>query len=307
MTQSNSVRWESTSWTPLPLYGCLLEAETRLGKDRQWSGPTAEHERFLLDYFQGLSDSKAFGTNQFQTKFAETAEVLNHWFETNGFSIKLDEFPPGAVGTGAIVLLASEWEVAGSTIPNFSLDNETSTPGVTLSQGWEAYYSDAHPNPIGAIRTKSGVIWHITKATKPLSGLDLYDHVKQIERGVASYKTAGVLKFPKIDFEQHLQPSPVIGLQTVDLEGNQWQVAQCAQQTMIQANHKGGVAKSAAGMMIRATSFIPMELPLNINIDGPCYLWITHPDAELPIFTAQLAYDAFADPGELDFEAQIKG
>lgn len=304
MPQQEPPSWKSTSWAPLALYGCLLEAETRLGKDRKWAGPSSDHGRFLQNYSQGVEDCNALGSGEFQTKFAETAEVLNRWFQANGFSIRLGEFPPGAFGTGAIVILAGEWEVAGSTIPSLQLDNDTSTPGVLLTEGWEVYRSNLHPYPIGAIRTKNGVVWNFTKATEPLSGLELYDFVKKISQSTTSYRTAGRLKFPKIDFDQTLKPSPVIDLQTVDQQGNPWKVADCVQQTTIQANHMGGVAKSAAGAVFRMTSFV-MEQPVDLTIDGPCYLWITHPQAVLPVFTALLAYDAFADPGELNFEARI--
>lgn len=249
---------------------------------------------------------QTLSSEEFQTLLSNNADELNAFLARNGFTAKIDPLPAGQFGTAAIVRYSAEWCVAGSTLDHFKLENGTVTPGVSMTKkSFSAYSSSVHPHPIGAISAKNGTVWHLTKIDKALAGLDLFDYVKEIRLSLCS-KPAGVMRFPKVDFDQIIKPEVMIGLQTFDQKDMPWEVSQCVQQTRIKMNHLGGIAESAAMTGFRCMAALPKPT-LDVIVDGPALLWINKKGCQLPQFVAVFGYDSFNDPGELEFGKPLVG
>lgn len=84
--------FRSTCWGPGPLYGCLKEADQKLGPNRQWTGNTPEQDSFLRDLGAGLEGLSLLLPDEFKTKLSDDSELLNRWSEENGFDLWFDPF-----------------------------------------------------------------------------------------------------------------------------------------------------------------------------------------------------------------------
>lgn len=173
------------------------------------------------------------------------------------------------------------------------------------SDGFKGFSSPNHPYLIARINGEDGSEWYVTKAEKPLEGLELYQHSKLLSATLTP-RWAETLTFPKVDFEKKVDQELCVGLTTTDDQGASWSIAQCKQQTRIQLNEKGGMAESAAEMAVVFAS-ASSRMPVSITIDGPFVIWIIQRGMKLPLVVAQFSYDSFKDPGDIKFGKPIVG
>ena len=276
-----------------PVVGCLLAAERFVGADRTWNGTNDLQRCFIRSVFQrGRKDVSKFSDEELRMIASFEVDKINKFLREGGFSIQLSPFPENTFGVASILKVDIEWKETGEET---QVNNSKGTfPAVSLDTGVSALKSKSYRNPIACLKSKTGDQLFMTIADEPCEGLDLLDKVNAMGSLEPCYDFEGVV-FPMIDYDQEVDISWLIGLQTFDEAQKPWAIADAKQRTKFKMNEQGAITESAAVMSMEL-----LGLPSPpITIDQPFFLWKTRPGVQQPIFAAYLEEDCWKNPGKL--------
>lgn len=292
---------KSQTFVVPPLLGCLSAAEkylrnnSLLGHEVAWTGITDDQrafvDRFVVDI--GEVDSLKDVLEQIAHK---DSKVINQWLREHGFTIQLSS-PDGPLSfcVASILDVLVNWLKVGQEVsildkyPGVKLKGENS--GVTILTG--------EGEPVAAIRTKRNSEWVYMRMIDdvPDGPLGIADVLKAMPEDLHRDNSYDSVVFPMLDYDQHVDVSWLVGLQTGNARDD-WYVHEAIQQTKFRLNETGARAQSGAAMMMRGRS---IELPKKtLVIDRPFLLWIERGGIRLPLFAGVFAEDSWKKPANLD-------
>jgi hypothetical protein len=105
------------------------------------------------------------------------------------------------------------------------------------------------------------------------------------------------LILPMISFEEIVDVSWLVGLNTTEDLGLDYAVMQAVQKNRLKMNEFGVRAQSAVGMAFMTCCIKPA---VSLTVDSPFFMWLERPGLRKPLFVAWLDYDSWKDPGSLE-------
>jgi serine protease inhibitor len=98
-----------------------------------------------------------------------------------------------------------------------------------------------------------------------------------------------------IDMNTEDDLSWLIGMRTVDEQGNPWRISQAKQQTKLRLNEKGARAQSAAAIGCGTLSMPPPPF----IVDRPFVFWVMRAGIDLPLFVSYITPEHWKEPADL--------
>jgi hypothetical protein len=234
------------------------------------------------------------------------AKVINQWLRDHGFNIELqNRETPNSFCVASILDVLVKWlKVGEETViigrsksddgqekryPAVKLKGENS--GVTILTG--------DGQPMAVIRTKNNserVCMRMLDNECPTGPLVIADILKNMPNDLSRDSSYDSVTFPMIDYDQKVDISWLVGLQTGD-RPDDYYVSEAVQQTKFRMNEIGARAQSGAAMMVYSRS---IEMPKRtLVMDKPFLLWIERGDIKLPLFAGVFAEDCWKRPESL--------
>ncbi len=310
----------STTVCVAPIMAALVGTEDILGVGRLWKPQNQNQERIvellklrdqLNVFFQKTAEGE-LGHKELRYWVDWVAENLNKILREEGFGIQLKDFKKGEFGVVSILDVLVEWLIKGQ-------EDEIIADGVVYpavrmgatgrvdgqyTQLVEVFESSRHPHPVGMLRTKTGDKVYVTVAEKkghaewPPKDFALYLAIEYIRRDLNTSpgEWAGMI-FPMVDINDRPDISWLIGMNTIDQQGNYAEVSQALQQTKFKMNQYGARVKSAVAIGVTITAV--RHKPQWLIIDEPFYLWIERDGVSFPIVGMYVDPSDWKDPGDL--------
>lgn len=279
----------STTVVSYPIISALVEAETELGKDRQWNPVNKTQENFLNTIFADTRDEVA-SIPEIESTSSRSHEVINNFLRERGFSIQLSPFQcPDDFGVASVLKLALEWLIKGKATTIQS--KGVIYPAVRMdAKGINFYSSPGHNHPVVIIKTKSGDEVCLTMVDEPLSQEELSSKATGIFKTLhnSTEQFAGLI-FPMIDLDQQPDISWLLGMNTMGEDGKPGIISQALQQTKFSMDELGAQVQSAVAIAVSRT----MSGPPHHVIDKPFICVVTRGNLTQCIFTGYLAEDCW--------------
>ena len=291
---------ETTSVSLWPHFGCARGVADRLappGGKLKWTTCNPQQERFVSLLDAGLREmaDKNFSPDELRYRVTDTAAEMNRWFKEEGFEIALSEAPPPAFYAGSVMKVSVRWWKPG-TKTELKAGKET-FPAAYLKEGVQVWKHPSHQYPVVYVRTKSGDQVYMTPHdAPPADPFELTDLVMKLSSGVRPCGIYEGVVLPFVDYDEKIDVSWLVRMQTQDTLDRPWAIAEAVQQTKFKMNHRGARVESAAGWGMRCLA-VPKP---PFKIDRPFLLWMQRDGLSLPIFTGYFTEDVWKDPGEID-------
>ena len=276
-----------------PITAVLVAAESILGPNAMWAPQSPAQTRFLTNGFWATCMDLAH-LPEIQSLAAYTADEINDFLASKGYSIKLNPWPVGTgFGAASTMDVKEEWSTPGDVVTIRTLLG--TFPAVRIKKdGFSILASEGHPNPLIALNTVSGDTVYITMGDAPTSPEALEAKVMDLfeRRGPTPSRFGGVV-FPMVSLDQTTELSWLKGMIGRG-DRDEATITQAIQQTKFKMNEKGARAQSAVAIgMTRSMA------PPDHTIDKPFLVWILRTGVHRPIIAAHVTQESWVNPGSL--------
>ena len=292
----------------LPVAGCLEAAEEVLGLDRKWepancfAEPTTLKKQIaLLDVYERLRKVIP-GLSEINSIASLDYTVINRFLKEQGFTIQLDPCD-GELCVASVLDVLVEWIEVGDITKVYRDKQEF--PAAKIKHGVNFLKHDDFVHPIVTLDTKSGDTVYMLVHEAIEDPFQLLDFIQQISQQAVlnnrdewGARHEGVI-FPMIDYNEEIDISWIVGMNTVGTDGQPAIISQAKQQTKFKMNQIGARVKSAAAMsMCRGISAKPKPYV----IDQPFLCWILRKSVLGfdPIFVGHFGEANWKNPGSLE-------
>lgn len=306
---------KSQTFVAPPILGCLRAAENYLYDNSllshrvSWSGINDVQRSFVDKFVTNIQEID--GLKDILKQMAhKDAKVINQWLRERGFNIELQSREtPNSFCVASILDVLVKWLKVGeaTTITGRTKSEDgqyKKYPAVKLkgeNSGVTILTEDSpHSSPIAVIRTKNNSesvrMRMLDLNEDPIGPLAIADLLKNMPSRLSRDESYDSVTFPMIDYDQKVDISWLVGLQTGD-RPDDFYVCEAVQQTKFRMNEIGARAQSGVAMMLRGRS---IEIPKRtLVMDKPFLLWIERGGIKLPLFAGVFAEDCWKRPESL--------
>lgn len=282
-----------------PFNGCLVALNELLGPNRTWRSTNYKQDAFLLDHAEAQNTLSKIPELKYMA--SDSAGPINKFFADNGFpEIELDDFAPGEIGAGSVLDLLVEWLKEGIDRDIKDPDNQDKVyKGFVLKNDHINHFSSAlDGNPVTSILTKSLDKVYITMPSEaPKDQFELLKNAKSIISDQSDFANYNNLIMPCVELDQWVNADWILGLSTTDDKSRDWFISKALQKTRLKINKKGARVQSAAAVMVRLTTCVPIQPPPDHIINKPFYFIVERPGLGL-IAAAYVDKEDWKDPGD---------
>lgn len=236
----------------LTIIKCLDVAEEKFLKPgRVWRPKNDSQARFLTLYNTYRAD--VVEIEDLKAKADRDVGVINRWLSENGFNIQLNPIPvPEGFAVASILDRLVRWlaqadevgpkiRVGGRVYPGFRLEG----------RGVSFYISSAFPHPIVILDTQTGDQVFLTFADHEIADLDLvYEAIALLDCQKKQCDDFKGVRIPQVMIDQQPDISWLLGLNTLDPEGQFWFIQQALQQAKFAMNKEGCRIKVATAVAV---------------------------------------------------------
>ena len=289
--------------SPWPMIAALVKAEEMegFGPNRVWQPMTGFQELFLIRYFKPLR-SEAISLPEISSIVSRQAAEINAFLKEKGFSIELENFRPGEIGTASVFDILEEWIVEGNEKPIKENGQGIEYPGVRIAgQNAMFYRAKDHPDPIAVLETKNGDVVMMTIAPRaPVDDFDLMMMIEKLEANLVNLGPAysGVL-FPMVNLKKRVDISWILGMSTLGSNGQPYHISQAVMEAIAMMNQVGIHMKIAVAFaMEKCCIFQEPENDLEIN--QSFLIWIIRPGLTYPLAYAYITPSDWEEPADLE-------
>lgn len=275
---------------------CLDVAEEKfLTPGRVWHPKNDSQARFLSLYTAHRGN--VAGMQDLKAKADRDIGVINRWLIENGFSIQLNPIPdPMGFAVASILDRLVRWLAQASPIdPKIRVDGRD-YPGFQLEgSGVSFYTSSAFPHPIVMLDTQSGDQVFLTFANREIAGLDLvYETTALLGCHKKPCHDFKGVRIPQVMIDQKPDITWLLGLNTLDPEGQFWFIQQALQQAKFAMNKEGCRIKVATAVAVMR-GFTPPPKP-DLVFDRPFLAAMRGREGlPLPIFSIYVDTDTWKE------------
>lgn len=287
---------------PLTLAALLFASETILGDNCEWhpeDGADETKRTRQSEAARWYLELRALvpALPELETLAAWTAEDINAFLVSHGFTIKLDPFGPDAFGVAAISDFPVLWieEAEGRMI--YDPSSGRAKPGFILDRDWIVSSSpDADRDATYWVRTQTDDLVGLAMAPRPESPEALLAEVRR-RMGVATQPSDCALAVPCVDIDMRPDVSYLIGLSTVSPLVGRATIVQAVMQAVFHMNRKGARSRiaMAAEVQLEACSWSPAVL----TFDRPFLFWMQRPGLDVPLCAYYIVPADWKEPAEL--------
>lgn len=298
----------SSTISLVPLFFMLSTATNIFNISDKWQiEPNNEHQKMFaqmkqqydknpwdsLQEYQGLYhiSGKLSNMNTFLSKYDFSMQVvntenqlciLNRQLQLISFSKELyNSERKKVIYLASTLHIPLKWKYEGEQW--FVTYQDKTYPAVHMSNDQCKFsrfsvHSTTHPYDILNLESSNGYLVYMTVADKPLSGFELLLYLQKIANKIAKGKITkhlcDAIRFPMINIIDEPNIDWLTGM-----TNNGYEIMQAMQQIIFTMSQDG-----TTKMEINNYHNDHVGEPQIVEMNQPFYLWIMHPDIQLPVF-----------------------
>lgn len=220
----------------------------------------------------------------------------------------------GLTAEGKLDVLV-KWDKGGNPVKEqiYGVRTEAWYPGVQITKASTNFSSSPLAREgIVSIATQSRYEVLMTKADKPLAGMELYRHVAEIHKSQEFGGWYAGVRFPMVDFREKFNLDWLVGLSGTVGSGSSASgfpvgLTESEQENRLSMDHVGArvVSRTTHRMVLYGCSAMDREPPWLV-IDEPFYFWLVFKptsgvyNKEIPLFVGYIMEDDWKEPASLE-------
>lgn len=255
---------------------CFAQGEDKLRLRRDRWSPTGKsapedvpnQEWLVRNLPTARALAKLLGTRGI---FSPSADVINKFLASEGFSIKLDPLGPDEYGMAGVLKLALKWLEPGSK--TMISTRHGKMVGVKLPAPRQAYMVRGHHHrPVVIVKTMDGKKILLTEASesmRDLTGPALFDVARAMyaatqDPEVETCECLGVV-FPRTVLDVQPKIKWMLGMGTVTENGQPAVVTQAVQQVKLVLDEDGAIVEEASAVATKLEAIQARPEPVRIT------------------------------------------
>ena len=228
-----------------------------------------------------------------------TSVPVNEFLTAKGFTLQLPEISGSTIASAGVVDIAVSW-VETAKLVDLKLSSGKTVPGVEFEE-FSVFNSPELSNPVIKLDAKLGetseyieVYFSRSDTIIPDDFVSLQDFLSKLTLKRYFEPTTNFVT-PAINLDISGALPVLNGINIRGTTGEVFTTQEGAFQAILKLNEKGARAKAAVGLLCGCSA---MNVPLNIIIDGPFYIWFKYQG--VVYFAAHIFEDVMALPENLD-------
>ncbi len=276
------VREEARCEQPLPLtWNAKNQMQNDLLAPDLWVPTVAAFDKLTADELASVA--------------SWNADVINEFLRREKFEIQLQPWPPDrkTFGIAGKIKLRGHWTQQGDK--GYTVASRKKA--FRLDRGLRFFDYGVRGETGVAIPTREGDWVHIVRAPSALSHFDLIRYAMQTTKNAKpSTRYKGVI-LPQWSFQEKVDVSGLIGLNTIDAADNHWKLVQALMEGKSAFGLDGMSFKAAfAAAVLRESMMIGKEpRPGDLVVDYPLVMSIWRTNVQLPLGAVMIEPDDFSD------------